>query len=71
MATHHRPRSDKSLLQPATDQLQEANSLEASSVAYEFMVMRYVGPDGRVVVKKLPVEIDHELVDITLAHLKE
>lgn len=70
MTTHHRPRSDKSLHQSITDQPQEANSLEASSLACEFAVKRSVGPDGKAVVEKLFVEINHEVFDIYLVEAK-
>jgi len=70
MTTHRRPRSVKSLHQPITDQPQEANSFETSSLAQEFLVKSSVGPDGKAVVEKLPVEINHDVFDIYLVEAK-
>ena len=70
MATHHQPRSDKSFPQPITDQLQEANSLEASSSAHEFVAPGSVPPGGKALSEKLLYQINHDRIDITLVQVK-
>jgi len=71
MTTQHQSRSDKFLEQANTDQPQEANTSETSSLAPMFVAIRLIGSDGRGVVETIFCEVNHDLTDLYLIQAKE